>query len=112
MIIYRRTKFREAFSGSRFFIFGFSLFIVLCGLTHGWDVVTMYVPLWHVDSLLRVATATASLYVAVAFIPFAKTIINRPTREEYLELEARANAAELKASQAALELLRIAKANG
>ncbi len=42
----------------------FTLFVGLCGLTHGWKVVTTHEPLYRVEAVLTIATATASVWTA------------------------------------------------
>ncbi|MEO8902651.1 MAG: ATP-binding protein [Polyangiaceae bacterium] len=47
----------------------FGTFILSCGLTHGFDVVTVWHPVYWLDAAVRVLTATASVATALLIIP-------------------------------------------
>ena len=44
----------------------FSIFIISCGLTHVFDIVTLWYPFYGIDTLIKIATAIVSLIAAIA----------------------------------------------
>ena len=48
----------------------FGAFILSCGLTHWFDVVTVWHPVYWLDAAVRVITATASVATALLLVPF------------------------------------------
>ena len=48
----------------------FGAFILFCGLTHWFDVVTVWHPIYWLDAAVRVLTATASVATALLLVPF------------------------------------------
>ena len=62
----RKTRALLAF---RWAFVGFGLFIVACGFTHFFEVVTLWKPLYWLASSIKVLTAAASLVTAIAFAP-------------------------------------------
>jgi signal transduction histidine kinase len=51
-----------------YFVVGFALFIVACGITHLMEVVTTWVPLFWVDAWTNILTALLSAWVATMLI--------------------------------------------
>jgi signal transduction histidine kinase len=50
-----------------FFLIGFGIFIVACGLTHLMEVVTTWIPVFWVSAWMNIITAVFSAYVAIEF---------------------------------------------
>ena len=69
----RRTR-RVIASDWAFFVVGFALFIVACGLTHLMEVVTTWSSVFWVDAWTNIVTAVLSGYVAVQFFRRAQAI--------------------------------------
>lgn len=56
------------------FVIGFALFIVACGSTHLFEVITTWVDAFWIDAAANVLTAALSAYVAIMLIRRAATI--------------------------------------
>ncbi len=100
---WRRTDFPY-----RWLLWLFAVFIVACGSTHLFDVVVLWWPVYRLDALLKVATALASVFTAVAIWPMLPRALKLPSP---LELQ-RANEtlqAEIAERQRIGEELRLAK---
>ncbi|MBC7922393.1 MAG: PAS domain-containing protein [Ferruginibacter sp.] len=61
----------------------FALFIVGCGITHVMDVVTIWNPLYRLDSLFRIITALASVGTAIALAKITPQLLAIPTAAEW-----------------------------
>ena len=61
----------------------FAIFICGCGITHIFDVVTIWNPLYRLDAIFRVITALASISTAIALVKVAPHIIAIPSPEEW-----------------------------
>jgi PAS domain S-box-containing protein len=61
----------------------FAIFILGCGITHIFDVIVIWNPLYRIDSLFRVITAFASIGTAVVLVRITPDIIKIPTAEEW-----------------------------
>ncbi|MFY9658326.1 MAG: ATP-binding protein, partial [Methylocystis sp.] len=72
----------------------FAAFILLCGLTHWLDVITLWAPLYGLQGLIKLATAIASISTGVALWWALPSFLSLPSVDELR----RANAA-LRASQ-------------
>ena len=72
----------------------FAAFILLCGLTHWLDVITLWAPLYGLQGLIKLATAIASIFTGVALWWALPSFLALPSVDELR----RANAA-LRASQ-------------
>jgi len=72
----------------------FAAFILLCGLTHWLDVITLWAPLYGLQGLVKLATAIASIFTAIALWWALPSFLALPSVDELR----RANAA-LRASQ-------------
>lgn len=66
--IYRRN--RPHLSGQlRWGLALFSLFILMCGGGHGWDILTMYVPAYRLESWWKLGTGLVSVATAALMVP-------------------------------------------
>ncbi len=54
----------------------FGTFILSCGLTHFFDVVTVWHPIYWADAAVRVVTATASVATAVLIVPMVPRAVS------------------------------------
>ena len=76
--------------GFRWVFVAFGLFIVACGFTHFFEMVTLWVPLYWLSTSVKVLTAAASITTAIAFGPLvpraAKAV--RLFHESYSKSEA------------------------
>ena len=100
---WRRTDFPY-----RWLLWLFAVFIVACGSTHLFDVIVLWWPVYRLDALLKVATALASVFTAIAIWPMLPRALKLPSP---LELQ-RANEAlqvEIAERQRIGEELRLAK---
>jgi PAS domain S-box-containing protein len=61
----------------------FAIFIAGCGITHVFDVVNIWKPLYNLDVIARIITAMASIGTAVVLIKFTPDIINIPTAAQW-----------------------------
>jgi PAS domain S-box-containing protein len=61
----------------------FAIFIAGCGITHVFDVVNIWRPLYHLDVIARIITAMASIGTAAVLIKFTPKIIDIPTAEQW-----------------------------
>ncbi len=63
-VLLRKT---QTLLGFRWVFVAFGLFIVACGFTHFFEVVTLYEPVYWLSTSVKVVTAAASVATAVAF---------------------------------------------
>lgn len=61
----------------------FALFIAGCGLTHVMDVITIWEPIYRLDSAFRCITAVASIGTAVALVKLAPRLLSIPTTDAW-----------------------------
>lgn len=61
----------------------FAIFIAGCGITHLFDVVNIWKPLYKLDVIARIITAMASIGTAAVLIKFTPKIIDIPTVEQW-----------------------------
>lgn len=54
----------------------FAAFILGCGLTHALGVVTLWVPIYRFDALIKLLTALASILTAIALVRLLPEIVN------------------------------------
>ena len=64
----------------------FAAFILLCGITHIFGIITMWQPVYGVQSLLKAATAVVSLFTAIALIQLMPLLLALRSPDE-LEAE-------------------------
>ncbi|MDF9795075.1 PAS domain S-box-containing protein [Catalinimonas alkaloidigena] len=80
-IFYRRKDFVYSWMGILFAIFIFG-----CGLTHVFDVVNIWYPIYHIDSVVRIVTALASIGTAYVLIKYIPKIVLLPTGRQWAEV--------------------------
>jgi PAS domain S-box-containing protein len=61
----------------------FAVFIAGCGITHVFDVVNIWKPLYKMDVISRIITAMASIATAAVLIKYTPKIIAIPTAEQW-----------------------------
>jgi PAS domain S-box-containing protein len=85
----------------------FALFIFGCGITHVFDVVTIWNPVYRADSVARIVTALASIATAVVLVKITPDIVRIPTPWQWKKVNAELAAAnqELSAANQELSLL-------
>ncbi len=66
----------------------FALFIFSCGLTHLLDIVSVWIPIYRFEGLLKVFTGIISLITAAFLIRAIPDLLKLPTREAYEESNA------------------------
>ncbi len=66
VVLLRKTRTLLAF---RWVFVAFGLFIVACGFTHFFEVLTIWVPFYWLSTSVKVLTAAASVITAIAFAP-------------------------------------------
>jgi signal transduction histidine kinase/CheY-like chemotaxis protein len=76
----------------------FAAFILLCGTTHWIDVLTLWTPAYGIGAAVRVATALASVFTAIALWMLLPDAVTFPTPEQMREANA-----ELKSTQERLQ---------
>jgi PAS domain-containing protein len=64
----------------------FAVFIFGCGVTHVFDVVTIWNPIYRLDSVARIITALASVGTAVVLIKITPNILSIPTTEQWIRV--------------------------
>jgi|GEM_PF-2197475 len=64
----------------------FAVFIFGCGITHVFDVVTIWNPIYRLDSAARIVTALASIGTAVVLVKLAPNIVAIPTAEQWIRV--------------------------
>jgi PAS domain S-box-containing protein len=65
-VLLRKT---QTMLGFRWVFVAFGLFIVACGFTHFFEMVTIWEPLYWLSTSIKVLTAAASVVTAIAFVP-------------------------------------------
>lgn len=87
----------------------FALFILGCGATHVFDVITIWIPLYRIDGWVRVITAMASIGTAIVLIKVTPSILEIPTTTEWRELnrELYDQVSQLKQKDALIEQIRV-----
>jgi two-component system, chemotaxis family, sensor kinase Cph1 len=86
-----------------FWLFG--AFILLCGLTHFFDVVIFWVPIYRISALVRFVTGVVSIATVIALIRYFDAAVGLRTSEEY-EYELRYRQKALQAMERSNEELR------
>ena len=75
-------------------LFLFAAFILLCGATHWIDVVTLWVPVYGLEAVVKVATALVSLFTAIVFWKFIPAALTLPSPSQFREANAALRATE------------------
>ena len=85
----------------------FAIFILSCGATHVLGVVTLWIPVYRVDTLIKVVTAVASMLTAVLLIRLLPQIASLPSPQQWRlsNDELKAEIAQRKSAEASLLLL-------
>jgi PAS domain S-box-containing protein len=60
----------------RWVFVAFGLFIVACGFTHFFEMVTVWSPLYWLSTTVKILTAIASIATAIGFVPFVPRVAN------------------------------------
>lgn len=60
----------------------FAAFILLCGATHVFEIITLWEPMYYVQGLLKLATAIGSILTASAIIPLVPKLLAMRSPEE------------------------------
>lgn len=86
VVLLRKTRTLLAF---RWLFVAFGLFIVACGFTHFFEVVTLWTPVYWLSTSVKVLTAAASVATAIAFAPLVPRAAEaiRLYREAYSKSE-------------------------
>jgi PAS domain S-box-containing protein len=86
----------------------FAIFICGCGITHIFDVVTIWKPLYRFDAVFRVITALASIGTAIALVKVAPNIISIPSPEAWKAVneELKAQIAQLREKDRIIEAFK------
>lgn len=63
-------------------VYAFGAFILLCGLTHVVGIVSLWIPLYGLEAVIKVATALASVLTAVLVWPLLPKLLAIPSRTE------------------------------
>ncbi len=66
----------------------FAIFITACGFTHVLSIVTLWVPIYGIEGIVKVLTALASLVTAVILWPLLPKILAIPSPSQLLAAEA------------------------
>ncbi len=75
---------REVMTHSKL-VWMFISFILLCGMTHAVSIVTVWYPLYQLESLFKILTALVSVFVAVSLWPLIPRALRLPTQKEMRE---------------------------
>ncbi len=68
----------------------FAIFILACGTTHLFDIVTIWYPVYWVDAMVRAITAAASVGTAIVLAPLMPRLLRSGTVSSYLETMSKA----------------------
>jgi hypothetical protein len=79
LLIYLVLKRRDVPFHWMFLMFG--LFIFLCGTTHVMNIITVWIPTYRLDGLIKFLTAVASIGTAIALQPILPKVLNFPSME-------------------------------
>lgn len=60
----------------------FAAFITLCGITHVFGMITIWVPVYYLQGWIKVLTAAVSLATALAIIPLTPRLLSMRSSEE------------------------------
>lgn len=67
----------------------FAAFIVLCGLTHGMAIITLWTPVYRAEALLKLMTGLASVATAVMLVKLAPSALQYPSPQDLSDANAR-----------------------
>ena len=103
-LLFRFAK-RRADITFQWIFLAFGLFILACGTTHALGVVTVWVPVYRLDGLVKMVTALASMATFVMLVPLLPKLIALPSPSQ-LEQVNRSLAGEVEERRAAEEEIR------
>jgi len=63
----------------------FAIFILLCGVTHLVELITLWHPYYYLEGILKVLTAAASVATAVMIFPLVPVLIDKFSQLEKAE---------------------------
>lgn len=66
----------------------FALFITACGLSHAAALLTLWVPAYGLQGVIKVVTAAVSVYTAIQLVRLLSTFLTLPSRETIARMEA------------------------
>jgi PAS domain S-box-containing protein len=69
----------------------FALFIILCGITHLFEIINIWKPLYWETGIAKLITAMVSALTFINFYPFLLKIVDRPTIDQYFYIENQLN---------------------
>jgi signal transduction histidine kinase/ActR/RegA family two-component response regulator len=75
-------------------LFLFAAFILLCGATHWIDVLTLWVPVYGLEAVIKVATALVSIFTAIVLWKFIPAAVTLPSPSQFREANAALRATE------------------
>src|SRR5690606_4062869 len=64
----------------------FAIFILGCGVTHVFDVINIWKPLYYLDSGTRIITALASIGTAVVLVKVTPDILKIPSAKQWIKI--------------------------
>ncbi len=67
----------------------FAAFIVLCGLTHGMAIVTLWTPVYRAEALLKAMTGFVSVATAIMLVKLTPTALKYPSPQDLTEANAK-----------------------
>lgn len=73
---YRRNRANTSLMPANI-VFGFEMFIFFCGLTHVFDIILIWWPVYRLDAIFRVATGAISAATAAAMLRVVPALIRR-----------------------------------
>ncbi|MFC5271779.1 hypothetical protein [Adhaeribacter terreus] len=102
-VLFFLTKKRKDLNRKSTFVL-FALFILLCGITHFIDLVTIWTPIYRVQGLLKVLTGLVSIMAAVMLYRSMPVLRRLPSnkRLEEVNIKLRSEVAERERAQIAL----------
>ncbi len=86
----------------------FGTFILACGATHALGIVTLWIPIYRLDGLVKAITALASVLTAVCLAGLFPTLLKIPTATQLEEMN-RALAAEIAEKEKFAQALQASK---
>jgi len=86
----------------------FAVFIFGCGITHVFDVVTIWNPIYRLDAVARIITALASIGTAAVLVKITPSILAIPTADQWIRVnrELQAQVMELREKDRTIEAFR------
>ena len=78
----------------------FAAFILLCGASHWLDVLTLWVPAYLLEAVVKAATAVVSVFTAVVLWRLLPDVLNLPSPTQYRETSAALRESEARLHQA------------